>query len=474
MESCDTRNVLAEPTARYTVLEAVYGEHWHTDKPLCRQSYARGTIAWHMNEIDEYGVIDVTLEDWSNVDVSYERSVNGSTLNNILRSQFILFSGSSDLKFSIPNGYDAWGELSECILVVMRSFCEVDHVMRRVFVLILKSIFLKSTDSTNSCTDIAFGALSFISIWIKHFKNFLSDSDIVSMKKLVEDFVLFLSMNQYMTSPPNSKVQDALLGLSQLLRHTCCLGTMTSKTTPPIKQTVVVGSWDDTADRKERDQRQAREARLSRRQNAARDRERDKSQPVIAVFGVTPDMLNDDDSIESAPPLLGDNKSQGEEGGGEGDERPLPRVPASFYMLQDPSDLQVWDFDLLELARQWTLLDHSLFAAIPLDALHECGWAEPRHSSRATAVRHFIDRFNAVSCWVAESILHLPTPEKRGELYDKFVEVAVHLESLNNFNGVMAVLTGLQQGCLSRLRSSLQFVCLSSQKSLKRLQVLLL
>jgi hypothetical protein len=90
-------------------------------------------------------------------------------------------------------------------------------------------------------------------------------------------------------------------------------------------------------------------------------------------------------------------------------------------------------------------MDHSLFLAIPLTYLQCCQWADPRHVSEANEVRRFIDRFNAESCWVTQSLLNQATPKKRAALYMKFIFLASFLEELNNFNGLMAILTAIQQ-----------------------------
>ncbi|KAJ1441122.1 ras guanine nucleotide exchange factor domain-containing protein, partial [Ochromonadaceae sp. CCMP2298] len=142
--------------------------------------------------------------------------------------------------------------------------------------------------------------------------------------------------------------------------------------------------------------------------------------------------------------------------------------------------------DPLELARQWTLLDHALFCAIPLQSLQlgvgegELLYAKPRHqqlqqggSGMFQGVRGFIDRFNGLSSWVSHTVLNKPTPGGRAEVISYFIKVASHMGGLCNFNGVMAILTGLQQGCVARLSQSWVLVTAGEKLKLTTLQTLL-
>jgi hypothetical protein len=421
----------------------------------------------NMNEIDEFGVLDVTTEDWGNLEIgNYDRIIHGTTLNNLLRSQFIVFSDSRSLKSQIPGGCDMWVENSESVFVTLMSFCSIEHVLRRVFVLVLKALLIKKGRTNEDVLDISIGAIRFLDIWIKHFRSFISDANVVIMKNLLEDFVSYMHQSGTISSTPTSKLELSLLELLQLVQYDCCLENMSSKSKAEVRQRLIVGAWDNTSEVKLKESKEKKKARDLKRKEVSKAREKDKAMPTIAIFGVTQDLLDDESSDEEEPPMLGEEDSEEDE-----DEQPEPRIPLGFNLLQDPSTVSMWVFDRVEIARQWTLLDHNLFAAIPLDGLHECQWAEPRHTAKARAVRRFIDRFNAVSSWVTESILMEASAERRGDLYDMFVDVAVQLEALNNFNGVMAIVTALQQGCITRMKGTLKYVSDASNKALKRLQV---
>jgi hypothetical protein len=77
------------------------------------------------------------------------------------------------------------------------------------------------------------------------------------------------------------------------------------------------------------------------------------------------------------------------------------RMPATFNLVQDADKYlsnntnkhDMWVFDTLELARQWTLIDHNMFIDIPLTAfMGELTWTRPRHraDAGAAAIRRFV------------------------------------------------------------------------------------
>lgn len=157
--------------------------------------------------------------------------------------------------------------------------------------------------------------------------------------------------------------------------------------------------------------------------------------------------------------------------------RPITRVPPGISLLQNPTELKLEAIDSLELARQWTLIDHALFCSIPLYSLLGNGdrsdsYTAPRFRQlKVGQVRRFIDRFNATSMWVTRTILQCNTPHEKAQIISKFIQVMSHLADLYNFNGVMAVLTALQQGCIARLKISFDLVSRSEKAKLEKLQV---
>ena len=78
---------------------------------------------------------------------------------------------------------------------------------------------------------------------------------------------------------------------------------------------------------------------------------------------------------------------------------PLPRIQTGVSLTRSPlvistiktksktcEKVKFWEFDVLEIARQWTLIDFQLFQSIPLCQFIGKKWNKPRYSHKADEV----------------------------------------------------------------------------------------
>lgn len=178
----------------------------------------------------------------------------------------------------------------------------------------------------------------------------------------------------------------------------------------------------------------------------------------------------------------------------------MVRLRPGYSLLRDPvsAAVDLFSVDPLELARQWTITDHALFAAIPLHSLtptidagsthsksggsSSAVYSQPRYQQMRRGVlgyglcggaRTFIDRFNALSNWVAYSVLMLLPVDLRADRVAFFIKVASHLEELDNYNGLMIILTALNQGCITRLQHTFALLKPADHSVLNRLNKLM-
>ena len=73
-----------------------------------------------------------------------------------------------------------------------------------------------------------------------------------------------------------------------------------------------------------------------------------------------------------------------------------------------------------------------------------------------TTSAHILDLSHRkqVSKWVITELVTEGNTKVRAGLYERFVAVAQNLEKLNNFNGCIAILTGLQSSPIYRLKET--------------------
>lgn len=155
-----------------------------------------------------------------------------------------------------------------------------------------------------------------------------------------------------------------------------------------------------------------------------------------------------------------------------GEGRFLATLASMVPTPGEPTYAAWTDVPLAVFAAQWTLLDWSLFASVPVMEWLEAGFDDPRFKHVADGVRRCIDRYNAESLWVANEVLQGATPAARANLYVRLLTLALHLRRLNNFFGLSAVLTGLRNDAVTRLkhtRSKLPAAALDQLDQLVRL-----
>ncbi|CDO71700.1 hypothetical protein BN946_scf184915.g44 [Trametes cinnabarina] len=111
----------------------------------------------------------------------------------------------------------------------------------------------------------------------------------------------------------------------------------------------------------------------------------------------------------------------------------------------------VTDFDALELARQLTVMECTLYCAIqPEELLFEGGGGNPS-PARVKAVTSLS---TAITGWVAESILNEPDTKRRTALVKFFIKLADRCVSLRNYSTPRSILAALDSSTIARLHQT--------------------
>ncbi|KAH9889834.1 ras GEF [Cubamyces lactineus] len=110
----------------------------------------------------------------------------------------------------------------------------------------------------------------------------------------------------------------------------------------------------------------------------------------------------------------------------------------------------VTDFDALELARQLTVMECTLYCAIqPEELLLDSGsGVSPAHVKAVTSLS------TAITGWVAESILNEPDTKKRTALVKFFIKLADRCVSLRNYSTPRSILAALDSSTIARLHQT--------------------
>jgi len=112
-----------------------------------------------------------------------------------------------------------------------------------------------------------------------------------------------------------------------------------------------------------------------------------------------------------------------------------------------PEHPDLFDFHPIEIARQMTLIDSVMLKKIKLKEYFGQGWM--KHKSPNIEI--LIARFNKMSCWVSSLIVLSDSKELRTMIITQFALIALECLQLNNFMGVLAIISGLTSAPISRL-----------------------
>eukprot|EP01088_Endostelium_zonatum_P017828 TRINITY_DN546_c0_g1_i1.p1 TRINITY_DN546_c0_g1~~TRINITY_DN546_c0_g1_i1.p1 ORF type:complete len:644 (-),score=159.88 TRINITY_DN546_c0_g1_i1:41-1972(-) len=108
----------------------------------------------------------------------------------------------------------------------------------------------------------------------------------------------------------------------------------------------------------------------------------------------------------------------------------------------------------IEVARQLTIIDHSMFKKIRSEEILSQRWTKKTKEIKCPNVMAIIKRFNTVTDWIALQILKEEKLDERAEMLDWWIEVGIEMIELRNYNGAMMVMGGLNESAISRLKQT--------------------
>jgi len=148
-------------------------------------------------------------------------------------------------------------------------------------------------------------------------------------------------------------------------------------------------------------------------------------------------------------------------------QMPKPMLPQNIS-----GTLSFMDIPAQEVARQITLIEHKMFCSIqPWECL-KTAWSKDQREQLAPNITKMIHRFNQVSGWVASEICGTVNLRDRVKVLRRFIDIAMRLKALNNFNAVLEVVSGLNNSAIHRLSQTFHALPHSQQKILDELKQL--
>ncbi|KAI8934091.1 hypothetical protein NX059_008853 [Plenodomus lindquistii] len=129
----------------------------------------------------------------------------------------------------------------------------------------------------------------------------------------------------------------------------------------------------------------------------------------------------------------------------------------------------ILDFDPLELARQFTIIESRLFCAIQPEELLALEWTK-KSDSKAHNVKGMSTLSTDLANLVADTILHLEDAKKRAVIIKQWVKVAAKCLELHNYDSLMAIICSLNSSMVMRLKRTWELVSAKTKVRLEELK----
>jgi len=112
--------------------------------------------------------------------------------------------------------------------------------------------------------------------------------------------------------------------------------------------------------------------------------------------------------------------------------------------------------DEIEMARQLTIIDFHIFSQIQPSELYRRKWMDSDQCHLSPHVTQLSQRSDAVTSWVALSIISGETKRHRVRSIERFIKIADNLYRLKNFHTHSAVVKGLSNNSVASLTQTIQ------------------
>ncbi|KAF1976127.1 ras guanine-nucleotide exchange protein-like protein [Bimuria novae-zelandiae CBS 107.79] len=116
----------------------------------------------------------------------------------------------------------------------------------------------------------------------------------------------------------------------------------------------------------------------------------------------------------------------------------------------------ILDFDPLEVARQFTIIESKLFCNIQPEELLALEWT--KKAGKGANVKAMSTLSNDLANLVIDTILHLEDVKRRAIVIKQWVKIAAKCLELNNYDSLMAILASLNTSMVLRLKRTWELV----------------
>jgi son of sevenless-like protein len=138
-----------------------------------------------------------------------------------------------------------------------------------------------------------------------------------------------------------------------------------------------------------------------------------------------------------------------------------------WHTTRIPSEFDLMTLHPIEIARQLTILEADLFRAVQPSELVGTVWTKKDKNITSPNLLKMIHHSNMLILWLEKCIVEADNFEERGHVLSRIIEIMMVFQELNNFNGVMEVVSALNSSAIYRLEHTFRELHLRKKQALE-------